>query len=136
MSEEIVNETKSEVNTEKNSLTRQMLIIIPIITFVIGSAVALIGWISGWQKSTQFSNGFFISGSAVGLLGLLTVLGGYRARSSFDIQFSQSTSDMNLSERTKLWINDLNQGYNALIVCIASGALLIGLAILVDKLFT
>lgn len=135
MSEETVNETKPETKTEKSSITRQMLIIIPLITVVIGSAVALIGWIAGWQTSTQFSNGFFISGSAVGLLGLLTVLGGYRARSNFEIQYSQSISDMNLSERAKLWIKDLNQGYNALIVCIASGALLIGLAILVDKLF-
>lgn len=135
MSEEIVNQKKPKTNTEKKTMTRHMLIIIPLVTVVVGSVVALIGWITGWQTSTQFSNGFFISGSAVGLLGLLTVLGGYRARSSFSIQYSQSTSDMNLSERTKLWINDLNQGYNALIVCIASGALLIGLAILVDKLF-
>lgn len=135
MSEEIVHETKPESNTEKRIMTRELLIIILLVTVVVGSVVALIGWISGWQTSTQFSNGFFISGSAVGLLGLLTVLGGYRARSSFGIQYSQSTSDMNLSERTKMWINDLNQGYNALIVCIASGALLIGLAILVDKLF-
>jgi hypothetical protein len=135
MSEEFVNERKPETKTEKDSISRQLLIIILIITIVIGSAVALIGWIAGWQTSTQFSNGFFISGSVVGLVGLLTVLGGYRARASFGIQYSQSTSDMNLSERAKLWIKDLNQGYNALIVCIVSGALLIGLAILIDKLF-
>jgi hypothetical protein len=133
MTDHLVNEKESSYG--KKEMTKHMLVIIPAITIIVGGLTALTGWITGWQTAVQFSNGLFVAGSAVGLLGLLAVLGTYRARANFGIQYSQSTSDMNLSERTKLWVKDINQGYNALIVGVVSGALLIGLAILVDKIF-
>jgi len=135
MTEEFVKESKSDANAGKKEMTKHMLVIIPAITIIVGGLTALIGWLAGWHTTIQFSNGLFVAGSAVGLLGLLAVLGTYRARASFGIQYSQSTSDMNLSERAKLWVKDINQGYNALIVGVVSGVLLIGFAILVDKIF-
>lgn len=135
MTENFEETNEPERTTGGNEIPKHMLIIIPVITAAAGILTTLIGIISGWKTSTQFSNGFFICGSAVGLLGLLTVLGSYRSRANFGIQYSQSTSDMNLSERAKLWVKDLNQGYNALIVGVVSGALLIGISVLVDKLF-
>lgn len=135
MTEEMVEESKTDTSSNNKEMAKHMLILIPAITIIVGGLTSLIGWIAGWHTTVQFSNGLFVAGSAVGLIGLLAVLGGYRARASFGIQYSQSTSDMNLSERTKMWVKDINQGYNALIVGVVSGALLIGLAIVVDKIF-
>jgi hypothetical protein len=42
---------------------------------------------------------------------------------------------MNILERAKLGMADLNQGYSILAICVASGGLLIGAAVLVDKIF-
>lgn len=101
----------------------------------VSALVGLIGLLAGWKSSTPFSNSFFAAGSAIIVLGTLTILGTYRQRADFGVQFSQSTSQMNLPERTSLWVKDIKQGYNLLIICVVSGALLIGLAVLVDKLF-
>lgn len=97
--------------------------------------IVLIGLIFAWKSNVLYSNAFFAVGSGIILLGTLTILGQYRQRASFDLQYSQSTSDANIPERTSQWVKDIKQGYNFLIVCVISGSLLIVLAVLADKLF-
>src|SRR5574338_711302 len=92
--------------------------------------VALFGVLRGWQTAVQFSNGLFVTGSAVIILGLLAVWGGFTARGNFAITYAQSVSDMSIAERGKLWMLDSLRGYNALVVATISGVLLIGLAVL------
>ncbi len=124
-----------EVAVKKRQTLKHLAGVIFVITFLAAVLIALIGWIAGWKTSLQYSNGYFITGAAVILLGMLSVIGNYQIRSNFGVQYSQSSGSMNLSERTRLWVADLRQGYNALIVCAISGGLLIGLAVLVDKIF-
>lgn len=100
------------------------------------AVIVLLGIVLGWQTSVPYSNSFFLVGSCIIILGTLTVVGTYLQRGSFKIQYSQSAGDANLPERTSLWVKDIKQGYNFLIVSVVSGSLLIGLAVLADKLFS
>lgn len=96
--------------------------------------IILIGLIFAWKSNVAYSNAFFALGSGIVLLGTLTILGQYRQRANFGVQYSQSVSDAKLPERTSQWVKDIKQGYNFLIVCVISGGLLILLAVLADKL--
>jgi hypothetical protein len=134
VTENLSNSSEPEVNRKKGEVARHLLLAVLGLTAPIAIIQGIVGWIARWD-TVKFSNHFFITGAIVATVGLLSVLGNFSARGNFGVQYGQSSSDMNLSERTQLWISDVKQGYNALIVCVASGALLIGLAILVDKLF-
>ena len=96
--------------------------------------IILIGLIFAWKSNVAYSNAFFALGSGIVLLGTLTILGQYRQRANFGVQYSQSVSEAKLPERTSQWVKDIKQGYNFLIVCVISGGLLILLAVLADKL--
>jgi hypothetical protein len=96
--------------------------------------IILIGLIFAWKSNVAYSNAFFALGSGIVLLGTLTILGQYRQRANFGVQYSQSDSEAKLPERTSQWVKDIKQGYNFLIVCVISGGLLILLAVLADKL--
>jgi hypothetical protein len=104
-----------------------------LIAIIAGGSVLGIGWLRGWQTAIQFSNGFFAAGAIVLVLGFATVSGGFRMRSDFGVLYSQSAGDMSLSDRTKLWVADITQGYGALILLTFAGLLLIGVAILVGR---
>lgn len=97
--------------------------------------VALLGLILGWRTAVQYSNGLFMAGSVVVILGIAAVWGGFTARGNFAVTYAQSVSDMSIAERGKLWMLDALRGYNAVVVSAISGLLLIGLSILVYTLF-
>lgn len=124
-----------EVKQNRWKIVKRMVVFIISLFLMVTLVESGIGLIAGWKTGAQYSNAFFISGSILATIGLLSVLGNYRARSNFGIQYSQSSGDMALAERTKLWLADVTQGYNALIVLALSGALLIGLSVLVAKWF-
>jgi hypothetical protein len=96
-----------------------------------GLIILGIGWLRGWHTTTQFSNGFFAAGGISIVIGLFSVMGGFSMRSDFKVLYSQSAGDMNLSDRARLWMADITQGYGALILFTLAGALLIGIAVLV-----
>jgi hypothetical protein len=128
------NSPVTEVKPRTGEVAKKLLLTILGLTVAVSLLLIVIGLISAWH-SMQFSNGFFIAGCLFGMFGLLSVVGNLRARSNFGIVYGQSASDMNLAERTKQWMADINQGYNAMIVLVATAALLIGVAVLIDKLF-
>lgn len=135
MKQENASIIEPEVKQNRWKTVKRMVVIIVGLFLLIALIESGIGLIAGWKTGAQYSNAFFISGSILATIGLLSVLGNYRARSNFGIQYSQSSGDMALAERTKLWLADVTQGYNALIVLALSGALLIGLSVLVAKWF-
>ncbi len=104
-------------------------------TLILGTLVGLYGWIAGWHSATEFSNGMFVTGSAVVIFGMLSVWGGFTSRGNFEMTYAQSVSDMSLSERAKLWATDALRGYNVLIVAAIIGALMIGLSVLIYTQF-
>jgi hypothetical protein len=93
----------------------------------------LLGLILRWDSSVKFSDGLFFAGSILITLGVLSVLGGFGIRSKFDVQYAQSAGDMSLGERTKRWVADMTQGYNMLVLFLVSGALTIGISVLVGS---
>jgi hypothetical protein len=135
MTQENASTIEPEVKQSRWKTVKRMAVIIVGLFLLVALVESGIGLITGWKSGVQYSNAFFISGAILATIGLLSVLGNYRARSTFGIQYSQSSGDMALAERTKLWLADVTQGYNALIVLALSGALLIGLSVLVAKWF-
>ncbi|MEW6239395.1 MAG: hypothetical protein AB1564_01120 [Chloroflexota bacterium] len=93
-----------------------------------------IGWLLGWRTSTQFSNGFFIGGGVLIVLGVFSVMGGFSQRADFKMTYSRTASPANIGERARQMIADVNQGYNALIFLTLTGVLLIGIAVLISNL--
>ncbi|MGA2491017.1 MAG: hypothetical protein ABSF99_12685 [Anaerolineales bacterium] len=104
-----------------------------LVAIIAGLIVLVIGWLSRWHTAIQYSNGFFIAGAIVLVTGFASVSGGFRMRSDFGVLYSQSAGDMNLSDRTKLWVADMTQGYGALILLTIAGLILVGAAILVGR---
>ncbi len=113
----------------------RLIITIDIATLVLTALIGGIGWLMGWRSTTQFSNGFFLGGTAFVVLGLFSVMGGFSQRADFKMTYARTASPASISERTKQMIADINQGYNAVIFLAALGAQLIVLAILIPVIF-
>ena len=113
----------------------RMLVTAAVLAALIGLLVTLVGLVSGWRMAILYSNGMFVTGSAVIIFGLLSVWGGFTARGSFAITYAQSVSDMSILERGKLWMLDSLRGYNVVVVTTLCGVLLIGLSMLIYNLF-
>ena len=105
-----------------------------LIAVVVALVVSGIGWLAGWRTAVQFSNGLSGAGSIVLALGILSLAGGYRMRGGFRVPNRPPDSDLNRSERTKLWAADITQGYNSLVLLAIIGLCLIGVAILVGNI--
>jgi len=106
-----------------------------LVAIMIGILASIIGWLLGWKTGTQFSNGLFLPGGIVIILGILTIMGGYGMRSDFHVLYSQSAGSMSIQERTQRWMADMSQGYSTFIFLLLSGGFLICLAILVGTVF-
>ena len=106
-------------------------------TFLLALALGLVistsGWLLGWNTFTQFSNGLFMFGGIIVMLGLLSVTGGYTMRSDGKLLYAQSAGDMNLEERTRRMVTDMKQGYHVSLFLFLTGGFLIGMAILVGS---
>jgi hypothetical protein len=113
----------------------RLLAITCVLACVIGLITAFIGWLLHWNSTTQWSNGFFGAGAILIVLGLLSVMGGFGMRSDFKMLYSQSAGDMNTLERSKRWMADMTQGYGLFLFLLIPGIFLIGVSILVAKIF-
>lgn len=118
----------------KNPLFRLFAITF-LLALAIGILVSAIGWLLGWGTSTQFSNGLFITGGVIVVIGLFSALGGYDKRSDSFLSYAQSAGDMNLEERTRRMAVDMLQEYRAIVFLTLIGGFLIGMAILVGSMF-
>jgi hypothetical protein len=121
---------KMKTQTTLSGLLR-MLVTGVVLVALFGLLVKLFGIVGGWRSTLQFSNGMFLMGLAVILLGLLFVWGGFTVRGSFFNIYSETVGELSLVERSRLWMLDSLRGYNVLVVAIICGALLIGLSVII-----
>ncbi len=101
---------------------------------LLGLMVSGIGWVAGWRSADRFSNGLSMVGSIIFVLGILSMLGGYRMRSSFRVPNSPPAGGMNLGDRTRALAAEVTRGANTVILLILIGALLVAASILVGRL--
>jgi hypothetical protein len=117
------------------SLFSRMLVTGLFFAIGIGGIVSAGGWLKGWDSARQFSDGLFIAGALVFLIGLFIVLGGFTSRANFGIVYSQSAGDMPIFERTKQNVTEMLRGYRALAMCSITGGALALFSILVYQIF-
>ena len=113
----------------------RLLGIISGLTFLVTLIVLIVGFALQWNTAVQFSNGFFIAGAIVILLGTLSVTGGFQQRASFPIVYAETASDAALAERGQRMIADISQRYRVLVLLIGMGILLIGISMAIPELF-
>lgn len=113
----------------------RLLGIISGLTFLVTLIVLIVGFALQWNTAVQFSNGFFIAGAIVILLGTLSVTGGFQQRASFPIVYAETASDASLAERGQRMIADISQRYRVLVLLIGMGILLIGISMAIPELF-
>jgi uncharacterized membrane protein len=99
------------------------------ITLVVSLIVVIIGRVDGWEQPVQFSNGFFVAGAIVILLGTLSVAGGFQQRANFQMTYAESAGQASISERAQRMMGDINQRYGMLVLMIGAGVLLIGISV-------
>jgi hypothetical protein len=99
------------------------------ITLAVSLIVVLIGLVYDWDQPVQFSNGFFIAGAIVILLGTLSVAGSFQQRANFQITYAESAGQASIPERAQRMVGDINQRYGMLVLMIGAGVLLIGISV-------
>lgn len=104
-------------------------------TVLVALIVLIVGIALQWNTAVQFSNGFFIAGAIVILLGTLSVAGGFQQRASFPIVYAETASDASLAERGQRMIADISQRYRVVVLMIGMGILLIGISMAIPELF-
>jgi hypothetical protein len=105
----------------------RFLIIVVLITLFSGILVSIIGLTSGWKTSTQFSNGFFLAGAILIVIGFLSIMGMHEQEGNSGLQYSQ-VNHLDRDQGFKLWSADIARGNNLLALLGTSGLLLFGLA--------
>jgi hypothetical protein len=102
---------------------------------LLGSLIVTgVGLALQWRAPVQFSNGFFIAGAILIVLGTLSVTGGFQQRASFPLTYAETASQASLSERGKRMMTDIHQRYGAMILMIGTGLLLIVISIAIPQL--
>jgi hypothetical protein len=82
----------------------------------------------------QFSNGFFIAGVIIILIGTLSVVGGLEQRGDFPITYAESAGPASISERAQRMMADINQRYSTLTLLVFVRVLLFAISIAVNTL--
>jgi hypothetical protein len=105
---------------------------IPITALIVSGLVALVVSLFGWLRSwtaTQFSNGMFY----VGVLAILVaIIFSFNRKSTLPDYYKPKTTSGKVETRDdgiRLWVADMNRGYNAFLLMSLVGALLIGLSV-------
>jgi hypothetical protein len=112
----------------KNMILR-ILIGIILFSFVSGIVVSIIGLMNGWKTSAQFSDALFWAGVTMISIGFISLMG-YRQRT---VDWPPVHSDP--ADRAKLWAADILHGKILMAVFGICGLLLLGVSILVLRLF-
>ena len=101
----------------------------------LGSLIVLgFGLLRQWNTLVQFSNGFFVAGAIVIILGLFSVTGGFSQRANFPIKYAETAGQASIKERTQRMMSDINQQYGFMIIWTSVGVLLIGISIAIHQL--
>ena len=100
---------------------------------ILSVAVLVLGYFLGWQEPVQYSNAFFWAGAIWVVLGVFTVAGGFTQRANFGIAYSETAGVANISERNQRAAAEVVQRYGTMIFMIATGLLLIGVAVAIGN---
>lgn len=133
--EEIDNNIVEGSTTDKRMAFRHVVLTILGLALVGGFLTPLVGLIAGCRTSLEFSNSYFIAGSILGMIGVVTTFGKFGIRWKFNEKKTEPIGTVEISEKTRWWLEDATKGYNPIIILVSSGLILIGLSILVDKIF-
>ena len=105
---------------------------IPITALIVSTLTALVvslfGWIRSWSL-TQFSNGMFYAGV---LALVVAIIFSFNRKSTYPDYYKPKTTSGEYEgqgEGIRLWVADMNRGYNAFLLMTLVGALLIGLSV-------
>ena len=94
-------------------------------TLVISLLILLIGYIYLWNEPVEFSNAFLIVGAIIIVLGVVSVSARFIQRANFNMTYADSSGQANLAGVT--------QRYWAMILLMATGLLLIGIAVSIGR---
>lgn len=104
-------------------------------TALVSLAVFLAGYLLHWSQPVQYSNGFFIAGAILIVMGIFTVAGGFAQRADFDIIYAETAGQANIAERNQRMAADITQRYGSMIFLVATGLLLILIAMGIGRFF-
>jgi len=105
----------------------RFLIIIIALTLIATGIVMVLGLILKWKTPAQFSDGFFLAGGILIVVGFISFLGSHNMEGLSGYQYAR-VNRYDRDEGFKLWTADLARGYNILALLGGSGLLLFGLA--------
>jgi hypothetical protein len=104
-------------------------------TVLISLAVLILGFFLGWDQPVQYSNGFFIAGAIVVVLGFYSVAGGFAQRANFGMTYAESAGQANLAARNQRTAADITQRYGTLIFLGTTGLVLLLIAVGIGRFF-
>jgi hypothetical protein len=104
-------------------------------TALIMLAVFLFGYLLHWTQPAQYSNGFFIAGAIMIVLGVFSVAGGFVQRANFGIVYSESAGQADIEKRNQRMAEDITQRYGSLIFLVVTGLLLVLISIWIGQFF-
>ncbi len=105
------------------------------VTATISFIVLLIGYFLHWNDPFRFSNGFFIAGAMLIVLGILSIAGGFSQRANFAMLYAESAGQMNSAERAQRMMGDIAQRYGSFILMLVTGLLLMAISVAIGSLF-
>lgn len=104
------------------------------LTTLVSLILLVFGMISRWNTPVQFSNGFFIAGVFVIVLGLVSVAGGFDQRADYTVLYAQTMGEASLAERTQRMMAEIDQRYGSMIILVGAGILLLGISVVLGQL--
>lgn len=104
----------------------RMLLTAIVVGLGVGLLVALLGRLAGWSTPAAL----FVSGALLIVLGLLSIFGGYAARTKLDELEAQPEGEMDFSLRSRRWVAEMTQGYGALVFLLLAGVAVLIMALL------
>lgn len=118
----------------KNNFALRLAGIMVGIAAILALALLLLGYFLGWDKPIQYSNGFFMTGALLAVMGVLSVAGGFAMRADPHLTYAESASQASMAERNQRTIADGILRYRSMITLLGSGLLLILVAVLIGEL--
>jgi len=72
-------------------------------------------------------------GAFVIVMGVLSVTGGFTQRGNFNTMYAETAGQANQAERNQRWAAEITQRYGTMIILLATGVLLVGIAVAIGK---
>jgi hypothetical protein len=118
---------------ERNTHILRLMGTVLSLTVLVSLIVLVFGLVFRWNTPVQFSNGFFMAGVLVIVLGLFSVAGGFGQRANFSMTYAESVGQASLAERTQRMMADINQRYGSMIIMVFVGILLLGVSVVIGQ---